>query len=180
MSWIQTYTGQRFWPLDPRPEQVEIRDIAHALSLACRFNGHCLAFYSVAEHSVRVSRVVTERHPADDRLALWGLLHDAAEAYVGDLPRPVKAEAPWFRETEDRILRVIMESFSLPWPMPAPVREADDILLATEARDLMAPPPADWGLGVQPLAEPIIPLPPTEAEALFLDRFQELRPCGGQ
>lgn len=168
MSWIQTYTGKQFWPLEPRPQDLDTRDIAHSLSLQCRFNGHCLAFYSVAEHSVRVSRQL----PAD--LALWGLLHDAAEAYLGDLTRPVKAKADWFKEAEEKLLQVIAEAYALPWPMPEAVRKADDVLLVTEARDLMEEPPQPWGLSASPLPGRIHPLGPAEAEAAFMDRYQAL------
>lgn len=171
MSWIQTYVGKQFWPLEPRPEDLDIRDIAHSLSLQCRFNGHCRVFYSVAEHSVRVA----EQLPAE--LALWGLLHDAAEAYLGDLTRPLKrqAAAQWFNDAEDQLLQVIANSFGLVWPMPAAVRVADDVLLVTEARDLMVEPPADWQMEAEPLPSPIEPLAPTAAEALFLERYEALR-----
>ncbi|MDY0003541.1 MAG: phosphohydrolase [Polyangia bacterium] len=168
MSWIQTFTGKQFYPLAARVEDIDVRDIAHSLSLQSRFNGHCLRFYSVAEHSVRVSRVV----PASD--ALWGLLHDAAEAYIGDLPRPVKANAPEFRGIEDRLLLVVAEAFGLPWPMPEAVRLADDRLLSTEARDLMAPHPASWNLREEPLQERIEPIGWEAAEDAFLVRFEEL------
>jgi len=168
MDWIQTYTGRKFHPLDPSEAEFDIRDIAHSLSLLCRFNGHCLRFYSVAEHSVRVARILPEEH------RLWGLLHDAGEAYVTDLPRPVKKQMPIFRAFEDRILERVAQVFGLSWPMPALVKAADDTLLATEARDLMAPHPADWGLGTNPLDEQIIdPLGPEAAERLFLDTFDE-------
>jgi uncharacterized protein len=83
-DWIQTYTGKQFWPLSPLPEDIVIEDIAHALSMQCRFGGHVRTFYSVAQHSVHVSLLVEPQY------ALWGLLHDAAEAYLVDLPRPIK------------------------------------------------------------------------------------------
>ncbi len=171
MSWIQTYVGKQFWPLAPRSEDLDIRDIAHSLSLQCRFNGHCREFYSVAEHSVRVAAQLPEE------LALWGLLHDAAEAYLGDLTRPLKRqdEAQWFNEAEDRLLEVIAQTFGLSWPMPTRVRAADDMLLVTEARDLMVEPPADWQMDATPLADRIEPLPPDAAEALFLKRYEALK-----
>ncbi len=170
MSWIQTYTGRQFYPAEPRPSDIDIADIAHSLSLQCRFNGHCGVFYSVAEHCVRVSRAVDRRH------AMWGLLHDAAEAYVGDLPRPVKHCLPEFSRIEDRLLRTIVEHFGLSWPMPEQVRLYDDVLLATECRDLMRSPPAPWGLAVHPLPQRIEPLPDSaSAEKQFLERFAELR-----
>lgn len=168
MQWIQTYTGRMFFPLDPDAGQIDIRDIAHALSLQCRFNGHCRCFYSVAEHSVRVSNQLTGRE------ALWGLLHDAAEAYLTDLPRPVKKQMPLFEELEDRLLAVIMKHFGLPPTMPAAVRKADDDLLATEARDLMGKPPQPWSFGGSTLDQTITPLLPAAAEQAFLARFAAL------
>ena len=170
MSWIQTYTGRQFWPLAPHVQDLDIRDIAHSLSLQCRFNGHCRVFYSVAEHSVRVA----DQLPPE--LALWGLLHDAAEAYLGDLTRPLKsqAQADWFNAAEDRLLELIATHYGLAWPMPRAVRGADDVLLVTEARDLMAPPPEPWRLDAEPLTEIIRPLSPAEAEALYLERFDAL------
>ena len=171
MDWIQTYTGRMVRPLTPSPEDFDIRDIAHSLSMLCRFNGHCLRFYSVAEHSVRVSRILPEP------LRLWGLLHDAGEAYVTDLPRPVKGQLPQFRELEDRILEQVAQTFGLSWPMPEPVKAADNTLLATEARDLMAPAPADWHLGTAPLdARITVPLGPEAAERLFLQTFEAYTP----
>ena len=110
MAWIQTYTGRQFWPLAPQAEHVDIRDIAHSLAMQCRFNGHCRGFYSVAQHSVLVSQVV----PPED--ALWGLLHDAAEAYISDLPRPLKNTAPEFRAAEHRLLTVILGRLGCPSP----------------------------------------------------------------
>jgi len=170
-SWIQTFTGRKFLPLEPRVEDIDIRDIAHSLALLSRFNGHCRRFYSVADHAVRVSRAVPPAH------ARWGLLHDAGEAYLSDLPRPVKRECTWFNEVEDRLLRVVAEAFCLGWPMPPEVRVADDRLLVTEARDLLGPPPEPWGVSADPLPDPIEPLDPMAAERAFLDRFRELYPA---
>jgi len=168
MDWIQTYTGRKFFPLAPRAADIDIRDIAHALSLNCRFNGHCRKFYSVAEHSVRVSRALPREH------ALWGLLHDAGEAYLTDVPRPVKGQMRQFVDIEDRLLEVIVRHFGLSFPMPEPVRHFDEALLATEGRDLMAPPPEPWKLDAAPLAERIDPWIAEEAERVFLERFDEL------
>lgn len=83
-SWIQTFSGRQFFPLEPRVEDVCIEDIAHGLSNLCRYAGHCECFYSVAQHCLLVSRVVPREH------ALRGLLHDASEAYLIDVPRPIK------------------------------------------------------------------------------------------
>ncbi len=168
MNWIQTFTGKLFYPLDPRAQDIDLRDIAHSLSLQCRFNGHCSAFYSVAEHSVRVSLAL----PVD--LALWGLLHDAAEAYLGDLPRPIKGQMPSYRQAEARLLEVIARHYRLDWPMPEEVAQVDGRLLATEARDIMAPPPAPWELPYEPLEGTIEPWPAARAEQRFIERYHEL------
>lgn len=168
MPWIQTFTGKQFFPLAPRPDDLDIRDIAHSLAMQCRFNGHCTQFYSVAQHSVLVSRIL----PVD--LALWGLLHDAAEAYLSDLPRPVKMQMPSFVQAEEQLLEIIAARYGLQCPMPQPVKEADDILLATELRDLMAPVPHPWRIEARPLAERIEPVAWNRAESLFLARFAEL------
>src|ERR1700744_4853571 len=108
-GWIQTFTGKKFSPLAPRPEDVDIRDIAHALAMKCRFNGHCSPFYSIAEHSVRVSWLLEQQ---GKREALWGLMHDAADAYLPDLGAPIKnhfhlhdgKNIESFNHAEDRLL----------------------------------------------------------------------------
>jgi len=167
-NWIQTFTGKRFTPSEPKPELFDIRDIAHSLSMLCRYNGHCRTFYSVAEHSVRVSRICA---PEEQR---WGLLHDLGEAYMGDMPRPIKLHFPLFVEIEEQVLKVAAEVFQLSWPMPAGVKVADDTLLSTEFRDLMAEIPDPYPLPQEPLPEVIVPMSPEEAERAFLERYAEL------
>lgn len=121
---ISTWTGLRVDPLDAAPEELRIEDIAHALARQCRYNGHCDGFLSVARHSIWVSERL-ERHGRV--MALWGLLHDAAETYLGDLVRPLKHSDAMrlYREAEDRLEAVVAEAFGLPFPMPAEVHEAD-------------------------------------------------------
>jgi len=169
-EWIQTYTGRAFWPLAPRPEDIDLADIAHALALKCRFTGHVREHYSVAEHSVHVSRLV----PPED--AFWGLLHDASEAYLPDVARPVKPRMIGFRRIEDRVMRAIAKRFGLRWPMPASVHKADLVALRTERRDLMAEPPMPWKTdeAIEPDPETIVPIGQARAEHVFLHRFQEL------
>ena len=168
-NWIQTFTGKRFAPSAPQPELFDIRDIAHSLSMLCRYNGHCQQFYSVADHSVRVSLA------CPPGAAMWGLLHDLGEAYLGDMPRPIKIFFPDYADFEDRLLRAAAEAFELPWPMPPEVRRADDTLLLTEMRDLMVPVPDARVVGVEPLDETVVPLSQAEAEQAFLGRYEELR-----
>jgi len=171
-DWMQTYTGRQFWPLDPRPDEIHIEDIAHSLALQCRYAGHCEVFYSVAEHSWRVSKV------CDPPGALWGLLHDAAEAYLVDLPRPVKRFSELgacYREIEARLMVFIADRFGLEMPEPADVKRSDDFLLRWEQRDLMKPPPMPWREQGGALPKGVIaPMTPTVAEAAFLMRFSEL------
>lgn len=167
-DWVQTYTGRQFWPLDPRPEDVCLEDIAHALSMLCRFNGHCTKFYSVAEHSVYVSRNVPPEH------ALWALLHDAAEAYVADVPRPLKRFLPNYKEAEAQVMRAVCEHFGLPIEEPESVKRADTALLADEAQQIMASPPAAWFLPEPPTGTRIQARGPYGAELMFLIRFEQL------
>jgi uncharacterized protein len=91
---MQTYTGLAFWPLDPRPDEIRLVDIAHALSKLCRYGGQCLSFYSVAEHSLLVAS------KAPDHLKLVALMHDASEAYLLDIPRPIKRHLAGYAESK--------------------------------------------------------------------------------
>lgn len=168
-NWIQTFTGRPYWPHDPRPEDVCIEDVAHALSQLCRYTGHTRRFYSVAEHSVHVSRLV----PPD--LALQGLLHDAHEAYVNDVATPMKRGLPDYRQVEDLNQAVVLRHFGLPAQLDKRVHEADALMLQVERKHLMAPCSKDWGLGNGWLPElPPLGLDPLAAEALFLARYSAL------
>lgn len=162
-DWILTYTGGRFYPLDPRPEDIDIRDIAHALSLTCRYNGHCKMFYSVAEHSVRM--LLEESLPG---LGIWKLLHDAAEAYISDVPKPIKPMLKEFRPIEDNILRVIAERFGLP-PYPKDdIHHSDMVMQATEKRDVIRNNGPEWVYELPPpLPGKIVPWSPHVAEFAF-------------
>ncbi len=170
----QTFTGRRFYIEDPRPEDVFIVDIAHSLAMLCRYNGATLRFYSVAEHSVWVSRLVSPKN------AMWGLLHDAAEYVVGDMTRPLKKQPQLrgFATFESRVQRVVCERFGLPYDMPDEVKAVDGKITDDERRDLMANMEVDpgiWGnvydgFGIN-LCDP---MGPQDAERAFLDRFHEL------
>ena len=171
-DWMVTYTGLRFYPLDSRPEDVCIEDIAHHLSCICRFNGACKSFYSVAQHSVHVAEVLPLEH------RLWGLLHDAAEAYVGDMIRPIKRQPEMvaFSDAEDEVMLAVRAYFGLQTDMPEEVKLVDDILLATEARDLTNETQiAYWQPMPTPLPNRIIPWPPLEAESRFLRMYERIR-----
>lgn len=169
-DWMQTFTGRQFWPLDPRPEEVHIQDIAHALANDCRYGGHCRRFYSVAEHSVLLARAVS----APNRLA--ALMHDAPEGYLGDLIRPVKRSMPVYRTTESAIWLAICARFGLGPELPAEVHEADTRILVDEREQNMAAPPAPWNATeqVEALGVTLRFWKPDEAEFWFLSEFDHL------
>lgn len=171
-NWIQTYTGFEFWPLDPRPQDINIYDIAHALSLKCRWTGHCRKFYSVAQHSVMMSYYGPKME--HKRQALF---HDAAEAYLPDVSSPIKKELKGFQEIENYLLGMIFEVLGISWPLDPVIHKLDVMMRATEKRDLMSGQLHDriWCCeGVQTFADEIIPWSPEESEESFLERYYEL------
>jgi len=177
-DWIQTYSGVAFWPLDPRVEEIRIEDIAHSLSLQCRYAGHTRDFYSVAQHSVIVSEI------CDPEDAIWGLLHDGGEAYLIDLPRPIKhlPDLSAYRAAERALQAVIMERFGIRTPEPESVQRADRAMLWIEYRDqLIGREHADawrrWREYLTPRATGIdvrFAWNPRRAEDEFLRRFYAL------
>lgn len=186
--WIQTHSTRTFRLDRPSPLDVDIHDIAHSLALQNRFNGHTIVPYSVAQHCVLVSRIVEQRageYPAPEipiNEPLLGLLHDAHEAYTGDLVSPVKRliSNAW-QIVEDNAESAVQMAFALPCrpSFPQIVRDADMIALATEVRDLMPTPRgghpiAVWKEMPAPLDTKIIPIGWGEARDQFLTRFAEL------
>jgi 5'-deoxynucleotidase YfbR-like HD superfamily hydrolase len=172
--YVSTYLGNRFYPLGPRIDRVAIEDIAHGLAFQCRFNGQTCEFYSVAQHSLVVASLV------GDELKLAALLHDAAEAYLGDMVKPLKLLLPAFAAIEDRVTEIIATAFKLDFGNYRPIKEADLVALATEKRDLMPHSVEEWTYieGVEPLPGPIKPMNPFEAKAAFLNEFQRLSNIG--
>lgn len=171
---IVTYTGKLVEPLNPDPETICIEDVAHALANSCRFTGHVRSFYSVAQHSVLVAELL----PAPLRLV--GLLHDASEAYLSDISRPVKRQpqfGTFYGEAEERLMLAVAERFGFDWPPDELVHLADDVLLRSEQRDLM--PDLLRVPGDDYLPFSIFPLPPDRAERAFLHAYSELQPKEG-
>ena len=170
--YIGTHSGGRVHIFNPRPEEILIEDIEWALGNMCRYNGHCAKFYSVAEHSVYVSMQLSGVE------ALAALLHDAAEAFLGDIVRPIRRHPNlgFFGQIEEALLAVIAEKFGLPLPIPAAVWEADNNVLITELSQIM--PGADLTNphlhGYKILQLKIKCLPPRKASALFHARYLEL------
>ena len=167
-DWVVTNSGQKLFLTNPDPESILIEDIAHGLSQTCRWGGQCKTFYSVAQHCYMISSIV----PRSD--ALWGLLHDAAEAYMTDLPRPLKMILPGYQLIESGILKAIAEKYGLPESIPSTVKKADNVMLATEARLLMNHCPEDMYLSEDALDIEIVPIDHESSKRFFLERFMEL------
>lgn len=186
-DWKQVFSGRVVWPLDPRKEEIFAEDVAHGLSMLCRFGGHCRMFYSVAEHSVRVARVVAAmaatQHLVDDAARILkraALLHDGSEAYLLDIPRPVKHDPmlKGYVELEARWQACVNQRFGLAIDAHRDrgIKQADNILLSTEHRDLMLPCEREWSLLEEPLVETIIPWDPGKAKREFLAMLGDLYP----
>jgi hypothetical protein len=184
---IQTYTGKAYDFADPDPDSICLEDIAHALSNACRFAGHTKRFYSVAEHCVRVSRIMEERSSGSPFWALYGLLHDAHEAYVWDCPRPFK---PLLGDAFEQFAAKADAAIALRFGLnpegfhAAPIKQADDCALVAEARILMHHGPEEWEQWEThykfvpappvPWIEESVGWAPRDAEEEFLSRAAEV------
>lgn len=166
---MRTYTGKHIYPHDLQLSEIDIEDIAHALALQCRFNGHCNTFYSVAEHCTRMSRANLPGSPS------WRLLHDAAETYLGDIVAPVKALFPEFKTLEKSILTKIARKFQLPEREEWVLTLADARMLATEARDLLVTNLEGWDWLPEPLPDVIKPWSWRRAEKEFLYTASQLK-----
>lgn len=169
-DWMQTFSGVQFYLMDPRPEDVSIRDIAHHLSLLCRYNGAVAYFYSVAEHSVALSYVV----PA--HLAMQALMHDAAEAYTGDPTRPLKnniGRDVW-DAIADPIDKAIAEQLGLVYPWDQLIDEYDTRILGDERTALMPGRQLPWTPSGDRLGVVVRGLNPPDAEHEFMARYEEL------
>lgn len=178
MTWKQLYSGKRFYSLNPKVEDIDIVDIAHGLSMICRYGGHCKQFYSVAQHSVLVARHASQED------ALLALLHDAKEVYspFGDIPQPDKlAIAEEFPEVaagmkaiDARIERAIAARFDLPYPIKTKaVGILDTRILHDERRDVMVATNDVWDVPFSELGVEIEPWKPELARAKFLDLFDQ-------
>lgn len=164
---MQTFSGRVVDLSRFSEDDVFVDDIAHALSQIVRFTGHITEPYTVAQHSVLVSGLCPDEH------ALWGLLHDASEAYLGDVSTPLKSLLPQYREIEGRVQREIAGRFGLPWPIPEEVKAADRKALMLEKRTLFAD-QMPWPGETDEPGELVAVLPSAHAKELFLARLQEL------
>lgn len=164
--WHQSFSGKVIDLLRPTVDDILLVDIAHSLSNICRFGGATVNFYSVAQHCIFVSRLLPPH------LALWGLMHDASEAYLGDITRPLKMYLNGkYTDLEKIYMRVICEKFGLSEEEPTEIKEADIIALVTERRDLLLEQSEDWGFWQKPMSEKIFPVGPKVARDLFLEEY---------
>lgn len=169
---IQTYTGHAFPLLDPSPKDIFLEDIAHALAYTNRFNGHALFPYSVAQHSLLMVDIAPHGFEMD------ALLHDAAEAYVGDIVRPLKALLPEFKSIESRIMKAIEDRLHRPCTPDRRrvIRDLDLAMLAAERNHVMAPSKEAWPSieGVEPAKVIIDPCWPEFVKANFISTYVKL------
>jgi hypothetical protein len=164
---MQTYSGGEIYPLDPLQEEINIEDIAGALSKLCRFGGHCLHFLSVAEHSVHVASHVS----TPNKLA--ALLHDASEAYLVDIPRPIKRHLEEYNIYEKKIMKQIAAKFDFEWPLSAEIKRVDNAILADEKAQNMAKSNMDWVLIEPPLGVKLQFWSPAIAARNFMDAYYQ-------
>lgn len=166
-AYITTYRG-RFYPFAPTPEDVNIEDIAHSLAMQCRYAGHGRRFYSVAEHCVHIARWL---EPMGRDVALAGLLHDATEAYLVDVPRPIKAHLPGYKEAEAAIWLVIADAFDLDRVLPTVVHVVDSRIIADEMAQNLHEVDPNY---TDPLGVRLEFWSPDIAKMYFLDSFRKL------
>jgi uncharacterized protein len=168
---IMLRSGAWFDFCAPASSNFTIEDIAHGLANICRYSGQCTNFYSVAEHSIFVSEIAKS-------FEFEALLHDAAEAFIGDITRPLKQMLPEYKKLEASVQRAILDRFDVLGPIPPQVKQADLRVLAAEQRQIMPEGTAGWvrGRKVEPAPITVRHLPPKDAKRLFLERFEVLHP----
>ena len=167
--YIRLRSGKKFHILRPTLSEIDIEDIAHALSNICRFTGHTTSHYSVAQHSCLVSDALESKE-----LKFVGLLHDASEAYCNDIASPLKKLLPEYIDTENKIQELIARKYKISYPFPAIVKVIDRVLLATELRDLMGF-GDEKNIPLKPLEKKITPWNAKKSRDMFLKKFEMLR-----
>ncbi len=177
-GWIETNSGRQFHfkgTIDPK--EIYVGDVAHALSLLCRYNGHTKRFYSVAEHSVLIARHL-KTLGYDDRTALTGLFHETAETYIGDMARPIKVTMTPFTELENRIEIAAAQRFGTIFPFPSIIKELDTRILVDERAQVMNPSNNEWGTdGIARLGVVVEGWAPYRAKVEFLKAVREFAPA---
>ncbi len=177
-DWMETFSGIRFFPLDPRPGEVRVLDIAHHLSRINRYGGAIkLEHYSVAEHCVAMAKYFEREFPDEPMLAYQALHHDDCEAYIGDMVRPLKRQIVQFEQIEMALWRkAVAPALQCPWQLDPRVKEADNRILVNERRDVMQPSGNEWGIDhLEPLPGVTLNgLGPMTAKMAFLGLHKQL------
>ncbi len=172
-GWIETLSGRRFHFENPRVDDVDLYDVATVLSRLCRYNGHTIRWYSVAEHCCLMADWTMRQPGAAPRDGLTALHHDDAEYIIGDLVRPIKVTLPDFKEIETRIDRAVALRFGTEYPFPQWLKDADSRILRDERIHVMNPSGNNWGIdGLEPLGVRFMPL---SGRVRWLIRWQWLR-----
>lgn len=170
-STIQTFVGEMFDVFNPDPALIHVKDISHALSMICRYGGHSREFYSVAEHCVLMSKHFESQ--GDKNLARCALLHDASEAYMGDVVRPLKMQLPLYRNVEDTLHAHIFHRFGLEPHLPPKIKEADLRITVDEREVVMMP--RVWSYDpLDPLGVEVQCWTHDQAEQAWLDSYWRL------
>lgn len=177
-GWIQTYSGKKFWPLEPHSDDICIEDIAHALSLICRFGGHCKEFYSVGQHSIVGAQYLKRK--GNIHAAYEFLFHDASETYLCDLTRPIKHASllgSQYKKAEKKLQQAVASKFNFDFPNSKLVTQTDIRMLLTEKRDLLIHSDAEWVEKEDEypcFKDKIVPWSPVETEQGFLRTYHSL------
>jgi len=156
---IRTVSGKYIDVFEPKEDDILIEDIAHALSNQCRFGGHLLWYYSVAQHSWQCSKL------ADQENKLAALMHDASEAYLLDIPSPIKRQLANYKELEDNLMKIIAKKFGFQYPFHPQIKEIDKYMLELEWERLM--------LGNEVTID-LIPTSPEMSKRLFIEEYRKL------
>jgi uncharacterized protein len=174
-DWMETHTGKQFFFMRPTPDMIDVVDIAAALGKLCRYGGHTRQFYSVAEHSVLLARWLEEQ--GHDLLTVFsGLMHDATEGYLVDIPRPIKHVLADYKRIEDGLAMAIHDKFGVLYPLPRVVHEADSRILVDERAQAMSDSGNEWGTDkLVALGVNLRFWSPDEAPGYFLAEFERLQ-----
>jgi hypothetical protein len=178
-GWLETFSGRQFFFMRPTPDMIDVADIAYALGRLCRYGGHTQQFYSVAEHSVLLARWL-EAGGCDALTVFSGLMHDATEGYLVDIPRPIKHVLRDYRVIEDGLAMAIHDKFGVLYPLPRIVHEADSRILVDERAQAMSDSGNEWGTdGLVALGVSLQFWLPDEAPHRFLAEFARLQDALG-
>jgi uncharacterized protein len=174
--WKQTFSGKQVDFINPDPEQLCIEDIAHALAHTCRYTGHTQYFYSTAEHSIILVNYIWSNLGYSKQDQFTMLMHDAAEAFLGDISSPLKALLPDYKKIEKNFEKVLANKFGFEYPLPDRLKQLDKRIILDEVKYLFAESVGNWEHDdYEPLNVEIAGLSPDQAKRKFLYMFHNLK-----